>query len=169
MFSICTFAIVCVYVYLHVYLFCLCMYMCVHACICACMHACVFVCVCVCVCVHGSNFMCVIISLCSYFFILTKWAKQSLQRDNSLRSSTEQLIPPADDQSINNTGMYVHAFTHVCMCLCPYECEFMALCVSVCVCVCVCVLGQCAWHGCVYACVDMYICKLMVIIFIVIY
>ena len=98
--------------------------MCIYMCVCfvsVCVHVCVrvCVCVCVCVCVHGSNFMYVNISLCSYFFILTKWVKQSLQRDNSLRSSTEQLIPPADDQSINNTGMYVY------VCTCIYTCVYV--------------------------------------------
>ena len=77
------------------------------------------------------------ISLCSYFFILTKWPKkQSLQRKNSLHSSTEQLIPPAD-QSVNvTTG------TCVCMCVCVCVSVCVCVCAPVCVCVRVCVCAQ---------------------------
>ena len=97
--------------YVCVYLSCVYMYVCVYVCLSVCLF--VFVYLHLSKCLSFSlrcnvTVMYSFISLFSYFFILTKWPKeQSLERNNSLHSSTEQLIPPAGDSVNVTTSMYV--------------------------------------------------------------
>ena len=111
----------CIYAYLSMECLCIRMYVCV------CLVSCVYMCICVYVCLSVCLFVCLHLSKClsfslqcnvtvmysfislfSYFFILTKWPnEQSLERNNSLHSSTEQLIPPAGDSVNVTTSMYV--------------------------------------------------------------